>query len=87
MNSIFIIFIILLFLLFIFSIKPDPEPKEMIFVTAFIDIGRDNWTHSKRTIDDYFYWFYNLAKTIDYKLIVYVNNEIKTKLHSKYQFR
>lgn len=86
MDNKFIIIIVLFFILFIlFTSKT--ETKEIIFVTAFIDIGRDKWTHSKRTIDDYFYWFHNLAKTIDYKLIVYVNTEIKTKLFSKYQFK
>jgi hypothetical protein len=91
----YIIFIILvlLLLLFILGISQKPkkivkfENKDILFVTAFIDIGRDKWTHAKRTLDDYFDWFNNLAKTIDYELIVYVNDDIRNKLKSKYTFR
>ena len=65
----------------------DSNDKDIIFVTAFTDIGRDNWKHSKRTNKKYFQWFYNLANNIDYKLLVFIDDDIKDELFSKYNFR
>lgn len=60
--------------------------SDIIFVTAFKDIGRNAWKTHIRTNDDYFNYFFNLANNINYKLIVYVDNEVKNELLIKYHF-
>jgi hypothetical protein len=86
MNKFIIIFIILSLILVILFQPINKEYNDILFVTAFIDIGRNKWIYSKRTIDDYFFWFHNLAKTIKYKLLVYIDDDIKEKLLLKYKF-
>jgi hypothetical protein len=63
--------------------------NDILFVTAFKDIGREKWGENqyKRTNEDYFRFFYNLASNIEYKLLVYVDDDIKEQLFSKYTFR
>lgn len=51
--------------------------EEIIFVTAFKDINRGDWEHYNRTIGGYIDYFYTLANNIKYKLIVYLENDIK----------
>jgi hypothetical protein len=58
--------------------------QNIIFITAFKDIGRGDWMIHKRTNDDYINYFLNLAKNIDYTLIVYVDNDIKEYIFTKY---
>jgi len=60
--------------------------KDILFVTSFVDIGREKWANLKRTNDDYFEWFNNLAKTITYPLLVLIDENILHKLHEKYKF-
>ena len=60
--------------------------ENIIFVTAFKDIGRINWKKYSKSNDEYFNNFYNLAKNINYKLIVYVETYIKNELQEKYSF-
>jgi len=60
--------------------------NDIIFITAFKDIGRGLWVTNKRTNYDYYNYFLNLANNIKYKLIVYLDNEVKTYLLSKYTF-
>uniref|UniRef100_A0A6C0DPE7 Uncharacterized protein n=1 Tax=viral metagenome TaxID=1070528 RepID=A0A6C0DPE7_9ZZZZ len=89
----FILFLLFLYFLFggfkqkTYKEKFDPNNKDIIFVTAFSDIGRDKWSHSKRTNDQYFSWFYNLADNIEYKLLVFIDDDIRDELFSKYSFR
>jgi len=64
----------------------DINKENIIFVTAFKDIGRINWKDYKRTNDEYFNNFYNLAKNIKYKLIVYVETYIKNQLEKRFSF-
>ncbi len=48
----------------------------IIFTTAFKDIGRDKWHVIPRTNERYIQDFLNLANNIDYKLIVYVEQNM-----------
>ena len=61
--------------------------KDILFVTSYVDIGREKWANLKRTNDDYFEWFNNLAKTITYPLLVLVDENILQQLHEKYKFK
>jgi hypothetical protein len=60
--------------------------NNILFITAFKDIGRNNWFTHKRTNEDYFNYFLNITNNIDYTLIVYLDDEIKNELVSKYSF-
>jgi hypothetical protein len=55
-------------------------PNSIIFVSAFKNIGRDNWHFLSRTVDEYCLLFYDLASIIQYKLVVYVEDDIYDKL-------
>ena len=56
-------------------------PKNILFITAFRDIGRENWTGwLKRTNEEYIEYFKNLAYNISYKLIVFVEKDFIEKL-------
>ena len=59
---------------------------DILFITAFKDIGRSNWTTHKRTNEEYFSYFLNITNNIKYKLIVYLDDEIKDNLLLKYNF-
>jgi hypothetical protein len=61
--------------------------KDILFISAFVDIGREKWKHLKRTNEEYFQWFYNLASNIEYKLLVYIDDDIREQLFSKYKFK
>ena len=60
--------------------------NNILFVTSFKDIGRNTWVDYKRTNEEYFNYFLNLTNNIDYTLIVYLDDEIKNELLSKYSF-
>jgi len=60
--------------------------NDILFVTAFKDIGRGSWGTHKRTNQDYYNFFCLLAKNISYKLVVYLDDDIKNELLSKYNF-
>ena len=51
----------------------------ILFITSFKDIGRSNWTSHKRTNEEYFNYFLNITNNINYKLIVYLDEEIKDR--------
>ena len=51
--------------------------NEIIFVTAFKDINRTNWEHYNRSTELYIDYFYTLSDNIKYKLIVYLETDIK----------
>lgn len=61
--------------------------NDILFITAYKDIGRNNWVDYKRTNEEYYNYFLNLTNNIDYTLIVYLDDEIKNELLSKYSFR
>lgn len=61
--------------------------NNILFITAFKDINRGKYKHYTRTNDTYFDYFFNLANTIQYNLIIYVENYIKEILLSRYRFR
>jgi hypothetical protein len=52
----------------------------IIFTTAYKDISRNNWLHYYRTNQSYYTNFCKLANNIEYKLVVYLNDSIKTEL-------
>ena len=54
--------------------------KDILFITAYKDIGRKDWNYYYRTNKEYFTNFRLLIKNINYKLIVYVDNDIRNKL-------
>jgi len=60
--------------------------NDILFITAFKDIGRNNWSSHKRTNEDYFNYFLNITNNIDYTLVVYLDDEIQNELLSKYSF-
>jgi len=49
---------------------------DILIVTAYKDIGRSNWVGFERSSVDYSSYFLNLANTIEYTLVVYVENDI-----------
>mgnify|MGYP003975128251 CR=1 FL=1 len=58
--------------------------NDIIFVTAYKDIGRSEWPSISRTIESYCDSFYNYASRINYILLVFVDETIKQYLQSKY---
>ena len=77
-------------------VQPISDPRsllknndnEIIYVTAFKDIGRALWNTFRRGNDEYFNCFILLSNNFNprYKLIVFVDNEIKAHLLSKNKF-
>jgi hypothetical protein len=61
--------------------------KTILFITAYKDINRNSWRHFKRSNDEYFRNFKLLADNIDYKLIVYVEDNIKQSLIHNHKFK
>jgi len=56
-------------------------PKnDIAFVTFFKDIGRDRWIHYKREQSEYIECFLRLARSIPYKLVVYIEPKIRALL-------
>jgi hypothetical protein len=53
------------------------DNQEIIFVTAFKDIGRDKWNCYSLSNGRYIDYFYTLVNNIKYKLVVYLENDIK----------
>ena len=53
------------------------------FVTAFYDLGRSNWTRSKRSTQEYFDRFLLMANTIKNDFIVYSTKDIIEQLKPK----
>lgn len=60
---------------------------DILFITAFKDIGRSTWNHWQRSNDEYLGYFHHLATNIDYTLVVFVDNAIETELKRRYTFR
>lgn len=56
--------------------------KTILFVTAFRDIHRESWDVIPRTVEEYIRQFMNLANTIQYRLIVFINPTIRRQLES-----
>jgi hypothetical protein len=54
--------------------------NDILFITAYKDIGREKWSHYKRTNIEYFSYFINLTNNIKYNLIVYIEYDILKKL-------
>lgn len=51
-------------------------PNSLLFVTAFKNIGRDKWHIIPRTVETYCSDFLNLVNNLDYKLLVYVEDDM-----------
>jgi beta-1,4-mannosyl-glycoprotein beta-1,4-N-acetylglucosaminyltransferase len=45
---------------------------KITIVTAFYDIGRDNWNNYNRSVDYYFESFYNYFK-LDYQMVIFID--------------
>lgn len=61
--------------------------NEIIFTTAYKDINRANWfPYFVRTNRTYIDYFYNLSDDIKYKLVVYVENDIREFMCNEHTF-
>jgi len=61
------------------------DSLDIIFTTAFKDINRENWNCYEMSTGRYIDYFYTLSDNIKYKLIVYLESDVKdivTKNHS-----
>jgi hypothetical protein len=52
----------------------------MLFVTAFIDLHRENWDSHSRSLDNYIQSFITMASRIQYPLFVFVEAKIVNKI-------
>lgn len=59
--------------------------KNILFVTAYKDIKRSEWSHYTRTNNEYFNSFLKLAQYIEFNLVVYLEDDIFKQL-SKFKF-
>jgi hypothetical protein len=59
--------------------------KNIIFVTAYKDIKRNNWSNYSRTNNEYFNSFLKLTQYIDFNLVVYLEDDIFKEL-SKFKY-
>jgi len=62
------------------------ETNDIIFTTAYKDINRGNWNNFVRSNKTYIDYFYNLADNIKYKLVVYVECDIKEIMFNEHTF-
>ena len=60
--------------------------NDILFVSAFRDIKRENWKHIPRGIESYCDAFYKYSSQMKYNMIVFVSDKIKNYLLSKYTF-
>ena len=56
---------------------------KIVFTTFFKNIGRNNWKSFNRSSDLYVSRFINLAKKINYDLVVYLDSTLIEELKSK----
>ena len=59
--------------------------NDILFVTAYRDIGRNKWDSISRTNESYCDAFYQYASRINYNIIVFVDETIKTYLETNYK--
>lgn len=59
--------------------------NDILFVTAYKDIGRDKWLSIPRTTQSYCDAFYKYASRIKYNIIVFVDENIKKFLETNYK--
>ena len=62
------------------------ETNDIIFTTAYKDINRGNWSNFIRSNKTYIDYFYNLADNIKYRLVVYVEFDIKELMIKEHTF-
>ena len=60
---------------------------DILFVTAFKDLGRSAWTCYPRTNATYFKCFNDLAQNIKHTLLVFVEDEVRDELCRQYAFK
>lgn len=60
--------------------------NEIIFTTAFKEINRESWKSYQVSTGRYIDYFIDLGKNIKYKLIVYLEKEVKDRIFSKTSF-
>ncbi len=62
--------------------------KDVLFVTAFKDIGRSDWnSYYQRHTDEYLSYFGNLLQTLSDNFICFCEEEISLKLLTTYSFK
>lgn len=59
--------------------------RDILFVTAYKDIGRSEWPVYRRNNDEYFDCFLNLANNIDskYNLVVFIEDNVRQLLDAR----
>ena len=60
--------------------------NEIIFTSAFKEINRESWKSYQVSTGRYIDYFIDLGKNIKYKLIVYLEKEVKDRIFSKTSF-
>ena len=60
--------------------------NEIIFTTAFKEINREKWKHYPVSTGRYIDYFIDLGKHIKYKLVVYLEKEVKDMIFKKTSF-
>lgn len=60
---------------------------EILFITAFKDIKRDEWKFIPRTVEDYCKSFIFLTQNIEYNLVVFLERNLIKHLISLYTFK
>lgn len=59
--------------------------KDILFVTAFKNINRENWKSYKRTQEEYLLYFDYLITNIKYNIVVFIEENLLEKLILKYK--
>ena len=59
--------------------------NDILFVTAYRNINRKNWTSRPRTEQSYLRYFHNMAINIKYNLIVFLEKRLLETMRQKYR--
>ncbi len=54
--------------------------NDILFISAYKDIGREKWRHYQRSNKEYFSYFLNLTNNIKYNLVVYMEADVFKEL-------
>jgi hypothetical protein len=52
----------------------------MLFVSAFMDLNRENWKSNSKTLDHYIVSFFYLASRIQYPMIVFLESKVVERI-------
>jgi hypothetical protein len=60
--------------------------EDVLFITAYKDIGRSKWEHLSRTNDAYFSKFVLITTQIQHTLVVFIEANVREQLKTKHTF-